>query len=221
MRPLPAFTALIFAAAVLAAEPAVAAGALIELSAEASRTAANDIARASVFMEAADANPGELAHRVNAVIAKALSIARNHPGIKVQTGSTWTVPDYGKNNRAIESWRMRSELLLESRDIAALSDLLGKLQALLGVGQISLQPAPETRKKAEDEALLNAVAAFRERAQRIADALGRSYRIKSMNIGGGNRPVYAAMRGAAAAMPIEAGDSSVSVSVSGQIELSD
>jgi len=41
---------------------------------------------------------------------------------------------HGKLGRTIEAWRMRSEILLETRDMAALSELLGKLQATLSVG---------------------------------------------------------------------------------------
>ncbi|HEX5804537.1 MAG TPA: hypothetical protein VFY24_16080, partial [Azospira sp.] len=46
-----------------------AASTTIDLSAEASRPAANDLARATVFAEATSPAPGESAKRVNALIA--------------------------------------------------------------------------------------------------------------------------------------------------------
>jgi predicted secreted protein len=66
--------------------------------------------------------------------------------------------------------------------------LLGKLQASLGVASLAMLPAPETRKKAENEAMLDALAAFKARAKVIADALGKPYRIKALSISSSGRP---------------------------------
>lgn len=221
MRPLYALIALLFTAAAAADVP----GPLVGFSVDASRGVPNDLARASAFMAASEASPAEVARRVNTAIAQALALAKGYPNVRTRTGETWTAPNYGKNNRAIESWQMRSELLFESRDIAALSELLGKLQATLAVGQIALHAAPETRKKAEDEALLDAVAAFRDRAQRVADALGRKYRIRTMNVAGGGRGptgmATRAMAAEAAPLPMEAGDSQITVRIAGEVELVD
>lgn len=199
-------------------------GTLVEFSAEATRQAPNDYAQASAFVEAADANPAELARKVNATIAAALKTAKGFPAVKTRSGGVHTYPSYGKSGR-IEGWRMRSEIVMETRDMAPLSELLGRLQAGgLGVGQISLSPAPETRRKAEEEATLEAIAAFDARARLIAKAIGKPYRTRQMSLqaGGGRPPMpvaRAAMMAAEASAPIEAGESQVSVSVSGQIEL--
>lgn len=200
---------------------------IIDLSAEASRSAPNDLARATAYIEAQDPNAGELARRVNRTIAGAFETAKSHPAVKARSGSTSTWPSYGKNGRSIEGWRMRSEILLETRDVAALSELLGKLQSTLAIGQITLQPAPETRKKVEDDATVEAIAAFEARATLVSKAIGKSHRVRQMSINtGGARPIYPAMRAApmsmsadAAPAPLEAGDSTVTVSVTGQIEL--
>lgn len=211
------------ACAAAAADAPPPAGTLVELSAEALRGAANDFARATAYSEVAEASPGEAARRVDAAIAAALQIARAYPAVKVKSGNTATYPVYAKGSTRVESWRMRSELVMETRDTAALSELLGRLQGSLALGQISLSPAPETRRKAEDEAMLEAIAAFRAKAKTVADALGRPYRIRSLAIGGGGprSGPYPVLRQAMAesATPIEAGESQVAVSVSGQIEL--
>ena len=121
---------------------------------------------------------------------------------------------------------MRSDLALESGDTAALSELLGKLQATMGVASLSMLPAPQTRKKAENQAMVDAIAAFQERAEVVAAALGNKHRIKSLTINSSGRPPIAPlMRSAvmmsaeAAPMPIEAGETQISVTISGQIEL--
>ena len=76
--------------------------------------------------------------------------------------------------------------------------------------------------------MLDAIAAFRARARLVADALGKPYRIRQLSVGAqGFRPPMPVMRAAAMAtmdaapMPVEAGVSQVSATVSGQIELID
>lgn len=199
---------------------------IVALVAEASRNAPNDLARASAYLEAQDASAGELARRVNRTIAAGLETAKAHPAVKARSGDTSTWPVYGKNDRTIVGWRMRSELLLETRDMAALSELLGKLQNTLAIGEVTLLPAPETRKKAEDDATLDAIAAFQARARLIAKAINKSHRIRQMSINTGDRPIYPMERGLAMAqaakpqpLPVAAGESLVTVNISGQIEL--
>lgn len=199
----------------------------IDLSADASRPAANDLARATVFAEATSASPGESAKKVNTMVAEAVSTAKGYSRIKVQTAGTQTYPVYAKGGK-IEAWRMRSDIVLESGDTAALSELLGKLQGSLGVSNVTLQPASETRKKAESDATLDAIAAFKARAKLVADALGKPYRIKHLSLGGQQyRPPQPMLRAApmaameAAPMPMEAGESQITATVSGQIELAD
>lgn len=204
------------------------AGTLIDLSAEASRPAANDMVRASVFSEASGSNPAELARRVNGDIAEALKVIRDRKGVSVKSGNQTTYPVYTQS-RKIDGWRMRSELLIESRDFATVSDLLGRLQQMrLAVGDINQMPSPETRHQVEDEAMREAIRAFQSRAAVIAETLGKSWKIKQMNISQGSsmpmpmaRGGYAAKMADAAPAPLEAGESIITTTVGGQIELAD
>ena len=203
------------------------AGALVDLSAEASRPAANDMVRASVYSEASGKNPAELAQRVNADIAEALKLIRAKTGVSVKSGQQATYPVYGQAQK-IDGWRMRSELVLESKDQASVSELLGKLQQMrLAVGNVNLLPSPETRRRVEDEATREAIRAFQSRAAVIAEQLGKGWKLKQLNVqqGGGMPQPMMMARGAmvaeAAPAPLEAGESLVTTNVSGQIELAD
>ena len=205
--------------------PSFAAEPIVELSAEASRPAANDLIRATVIAEATGATPGELSRQINGQIAEALKTAKSYPSVKSKSGNTSSFPVYSKGGK-IESWRMRSELVLEAGDTAAISELLGKLQDKLGVANLALMPSPETRKTAEDDAILDAIAAFKSRATLIAKSMEKSYRIKQLNVSTNGRvapPMFRAaartMSAEAVPMPVESGESQVSASVSGQIEL--
>ena len=158
---------------------------VIALSAEASQPAANDLIRATVVAEATGTSPDALAQRINAQIAEGLNTAKRYPTVKTRSGNTGTYPTYGKNNR-IEGWHMRSELLIESRNIAAVSELLGQLQSALNVANLQQMPSPETKKSAENAAIVKAIEAFRARAQIVAEALGKAYRIRELSVSTGS-----------------------------------
>jgi predicted secreted protein len=87
-------------------------------------------------------------------------------------------------------------------------------------------PSPEAARKAEDAAILDALALFKARAKLLADAQGKNYRIKELSVSTRGSPSPARMLRAASAelanaapMPIESGESTISVSVSGKIEI--
>lgn len=204
------------------------AGTLVDLSAEASRPAANDMVRASIYSEASGKNPAELAQRVNADIAEALKLIRAKTGVTVKSGQQATYPVYGQTQK-IDSWRMRSELLLESKDQGSVSELLGKLQQMrLAVANVTVLPSPETRRQVEDDTTREAIHAFQRRATVIAEQLGKGWKIKQLNVQQGGALPQPMMMSRAAVMvdaappaPLEAGESVVTTNVSGQIELAD
>ena len=198
---------------------------LIDLSTEASHAPTNDLIRATMLAEASGAKPGDLARLVNAQIGEALKVAKSYQSVKTKSGSTNSYPVYAKGGK-IESWRMRSELVLESSDTAAISELVGKLQGSLGIANLALQPSPETRKTAEDQAILSAIDAFKARATMIAGSFNKTYRIKQLNVSTNGRiaqPMYRAaaktMSYDSEAIPMESGESQISATVCGQIEL--
>ena len=209
---------------------AAGAGTTVDLTAEASRPAANDMVRATVFAEASGSNPAELARRVNQDIAEGLKVIKARPGVAVKSGRQSTFPVYSQNQK-IESWRIRSELILESRDAAAVSELLGQLQQMrLAISDVSQLPTPETRRKVEDEATREAIAAFHQRAAVVAEVLGKQYKIRHLSIQQSGQmppmPMLRASRAMAAEaatppVPMEAGESLVTTTVSGQVEVAD
>jgi predicted secreted protein len=202
-------------------------GATIDLAAEASRPAVNDMVLATVYAEANGANPADLAKRVNLEIAEALKVIKSKPAISVKSGQQSSFPIYNQAQK-IEGWRMHAELILESSDLAAVSEIIGRLQQMkLAISQVSQQPSPATKRQVEDEATRDAIRAFQSRAEVVAGVFGKPYRIKQLSVqqNGGIAPMHMLRGGrmamAADAAPIEAGESLISTTVSGQIELLD
>ena len=102
-------------------------------------------------------------------------------------------------------------------------------QRRLAVSGVSQLPAPETRHKVEDEATRDAIAAFRQRAAVVAEVLGKPYTIRHLSIQqSGQMPPMPVMRAsramaadAAAPIPLEAGETLVTTTVSGKVEVAD
>jgi predicted secreted protein len=200
----------------------------VELQAEVHREIANDTLNAVLFIEASDANPARLADLLNKAASDALKIAADVKAVRARSGAQHSYPVYDRSQK-LTGWRGRSEIRLESRDFQAASALIGKLQSTLQLSSLSFSVAPETRRQAENELIADAVKAFRARADIARAALGgKGYRLRRMAINTSGsapppRPMMRAMAASAspevAAPQFEGGLSSVTVSVSGAIEV--
>ena len=211
----------------LAQPDAASAHPLVELSARATGTATNDLASATAYAEHTAATPQAAAAEVNQRLAAAFEAAKKHPAIKAQNADVSTYPVYNSAGSKVTGWRMRAGIALESSDTAALATLLGELQQTLSIGNLTLRPAPQTYDAAADAIATQAIAAFQARAKNVAAALGSDYRIKTLALdygsGPGIEPPFLRARAMSAesgtAMPVEAGESAITVTVSGAIEL--
>ena len=201
---------------------------LVELSARATGTAANDLASATAYAEHTAATPQAAAAEVNQRLAAAFEAAKKHPAIKAQNADVSTYPVYNSAGSKVTGWRMRAGIALESSDTTALATLLGELQQTLSVGNLTLRPAPHTYDVAADAIATQAIAAFQARAKNVAAALSSDYRIKTLSLDYGSgpsiQPPFLRARAMSAEsspvdMPVEAGESAITVTVSGSIEL--
>jgi len=97
----------------------------------------------------------------------------------------------------------------------------------LALGGISQQPSSATRKQVEESVGEDAIQAFQARASSVARSFGKAYTIKRLHISQEGQP-QPMLRAAPQAMAVrstplalEAGESLISVSISGEIELAD
>lgn len=199
----------------------------IDLQADVSREVQNDEMSASMFVEINDANPAQLSQRLNKIVNDALQTARAQKNVKARSGSNQSYPVYDRNNK-LTGWRGRSEIRLDGKDFAAISTLIGKLQSTMQLESVSFAVSPELRRQTQNELMSEVVAAFRERALVLQQALGATtYKLRRMSVstsGGIARPMPMAMRAkssdAFAVEPaFEGGSSQVQVSASGTIEV--
>jgi predicted secreted protein len=197
----------------------------IHFQVERSRSVENDRMQAVLNLTAEDDNAARLADRINRVMDTALKNAKAGAKVEVHTGSYRTYPVYNKEK--IQRWRATQELRMESSDFAELGGLIGQLQEHLQVTSITFSVSSAKRAAVDDELIAQALDAFKQRADLVRKQLAaKSYRIVDVSINtGGGQPVpimmrATAMEAASVAPPaLEAGTSTVTVSVSGVVEL--
>ncbi len=214
---------------VLAADPAPRYN-VVELQAEAQRELANDTLTANLYVELNDANPVALATAVNKVSNEALRVAKEFDAVRARSGNNQTYPVYAKGN-VLQGWRTRAEIRLESKDFAAASRLIGKLQASMQLANTAFSVSAEARRQAENELIAEAIVAFKARAEIVRGALaGRNYKIQRLNVNTGYSappPRFALARAMTAGAPevtapaLEGGVSMITVTAGGAIEVLD
>jgi len=217
-------------AALLGSLPAVAAEESthydrVSLQATASAEVENDILVATLAVQHEGSNPSLLSEEVNSAIQWAINEAKKVSGVTVQTLGYQTHPVY--QQQRLSAWRVRQSLRLENKDIAKLSQLIGKLQARLAVGRVGYRISAQRRNAVEESLIAEVIALFQRRAELVAKQMGRSrYRVVQMSINTGGAPMRPMMRADMSAMvdtrtspSFEAGAQTVMVSISGIIEL--
>ena len=198
---------------------------VVSLQAQAEREIANDQLVVLLSAEARGSVPGALADQINRKMRNALELAKAYPAVRARSGNYQTYPEYADGR--ITGWRVSQELRLEGSDFAAVTELVGKLQSDLLVRSLSLGLSPEARRAAENTLIVEAIDAFRQRADIVRDALkAKSYGIRELQLSSGGdfvpRPVaLSAARVASSVAPpaVEPGSSRITVTASGSIQL--
>jgi predicted secreted protein len=147
--------------------------------------------------------------------------------MEVRTGSFSLLPRYGRDSK-LTGWQGSAELVLEGKDVARISATAGKLQTLT-VSNVQFSLSREQRALAEAQAQGMAIARFRSKAGEIAKSFGFSgYTLREVAINANDQGVSPRIRmmaadslasAAPAPLPVEAGKSTVLVTVSGSVQL--
>lgn len=213
-------------AALLMLVPVLASATALNLEAQASAKVDNDEMTVSLAAVRTGPSVAPLNESVLSALNDAARTARAVPGIEVRLGGVTTNPDWRDGKPA--GWQVRGELVLNSRDIKALSELSGRLGGKLQFTGVSFGLSQETRLAQENRLLEEAAARFRARSAAAVKAFGyQRYEIEELAL---NQPlpprpmmrsmaVGEAAIASAAPLPAEGGESEVVVSVSGRIRM--
>ena len=203
---------------------------VVQLSANAAVEVQQDVLSITMntTREAADANTVQT--QLKSALDAALAEAKKNVlagQLDVRTGNFSLYPRYGKDSK-ITGWQGSTELILEGRDFAKISSTAGKIQTLT-IGNVAFSLSREQRYKVESEAQQLAIDRFRSKASDIAKSFGlNSYSLREVVVNAGDqgytpRPRMAEMSmkmaSSDAPVPVEAGKSTVIVTVSGSVQL--
>ena len=187
----------------------------------------NDTLVAVLAVQRDGSSTRRLAGEVNQAMTWALGRAKEVAAVKAQTLDYQTSPLYQKGT--ITGWRVSQSLRLESRDAAAMSELIGALQEQLTLQSVGYEVSRERRRETEERLVSEGIAGFQARARLVADGMKRQgYRLVQMDVGTNGMPMpvmrrampMAAAEVQAAPPPaFEAGTQTLSVTVSGTVEL--
>ncbi len=206
---------------------------LVSLSASASVEVQKDWITVvfSTTREGADAAAvqGLLRQALDIALAEARKIAK--PGqVEVQTGAFALYPRYASKPNAapvINGWQGSTELVVEGRDVQAISQLTGRVNTL-SIGRVAFSLSREAREKVEGEVAAQAITRFRARAEAVSKQFGfAGYAVREVAVNT-DAPGTVAMPMARAqamrassdeALPVEAGKATVTAQVSGSVQM--
>jgi predicted secreted protein len=135
--------------------------------------------------------------------------------------------DRRRSKGTITGWQGSAELVIEGKDIAAIAQLTGRIDTLT-VARVSYSLSREQREQVEAEVAARAIARYRARAADYARQFGYgSYVIRDVQVSSGEEPPPVpilrartmAMEAAEAPLPVEAGKATVTVNVSGTVQM--
>ncbi len=183
----------------------------------------------AVVREGADVSP--LTKDVNETLARAFAEVKGVAGVTAANGGYSTFPRYdsrtGSSTRT--GWQVRAEMILKSKDFNALGTLVGKLAQTMQIAGSSFEISPELRAQESSALIDRAARAFGEKATAATRAFGYAgYAIRQVTLGsagqtGSPRAMYmdasAAQRVSAAPMPVESGRVTLSLTVSGSVQM--
>ena len=169
-------------------------------------------------------------NQLKAALDTALTEAKKAalPGqLDVRTGNFSLYPRYTRDQK-ISGWSGTAELVLEGRDFARITGTAAKIQTMT-MGGVGFGLSREQRARVEGEAQSLAIERFKAKATELAKGFGfsgytlREVAVNSNDQGFARPPRIMAMElksaQADSPVPVEAGKSSVVVTVSGSVQL--
>ena len=136
----------------------------------------------STTREAADAGAvqGQLKQALESALAEARKAARSGQ-VEVQTGAFSLAPRYSSKG-VINGWQGSTELVVQGRDVAAISQLTGRVQGL-SIARVAFSLSRDARAKVEADVTAEAINRFRSRADLMSKQFGfAGYAVREVSV---------------------------------------
>ena len=205
-------------------------GNVVQLSASAMADAQQDVLSMSLSTTRDGSDAALVQSLLKVALDSALVEARKaaQPGqLEVRTGQFSLYPRQNRDGKQT-GWQGTAELVLEGRDFGRIAATAGRLTSL-AVSGVNFSLSREQRSRVENEVQAQAIERFRARALEIARGFGfAGYTLGEVQVGNQEQGVLPRTRlmamapgvaMAEAPVPVEAGKTAVTVTVSGTVHL--
>lgn len=204
---------------------------VLQLSANGSVEVQQDLLVMSLNTTRDGTDAATVQNQLKVVLDAALAEAKKAalPGqMDVRTGHFGLYPRYGRDGK-ITGWQGSAELVLEGRDFARITSTAAKVPGLT-LGNVGFSLSREQRQKVEGEAQSIAIERFKARALELAKGFGfNGYTLREVSVNSNDQGGFPVRQRAMALeakasssdmpVPVEAGKSTVLVTVSGSVQL--
>lgn len=187
----------------------------------------NDEITVTMSIERDNQDATQLSDEINRLIISANKTIQKFPGVKSSTSDYSIRPIYSRDKR-LDHWRGSSSIVLKSQSHEEMAALVQILQKTMTIKSTRYNVSASRKDEIEAGMIEAALEKFNSRAVMVSKGLGfKKYRLVNINInnsGNTPRPIYSmastkAMSESIAAPTFDSGDTVLSVTVSGTIEM--
>lgn len=173
-----------------------------------------------------------IATQLNPIMNAVSELKSRYPDVTLTTGSHHSHPNYDKNGR-ITGFTARASVNLKSQNSEQISQLIADLQSHLTLDNLDFSVSDDAQKRIQDELKTRASQDFMNEAKSLTQLWGaRDYRLVNANLNGSQDYYYksvtvaeasaaydASANPSAVAQNFEVGETKITYTISGTIEL--
>ena len=163
---------------------------VISFSTEVTKEVDYDVMEVTLFIKDENKNLKELNQTINQKANAALEVIKKQSAVEIKKNTRSTQVRYDSKGKQ-SGWIERADLVLESKDFVALSQVISDLNDTFAIADVMQKLSKEATAKFEDEMMKNALAQFQHKAQLIQTSLNaKGYEILNLNLDSRNELPY-------------------------------
>ena len=163
---------------------------VISFSTEVTKDVDYDVMEVTLFVKEENKNLKELNQTINQKVNAALEVLKKQSAVEIKKNTRSTQVRYDSKGKQ-SGWIERADLVLESKDFVALSQVISDLNDTFAIADVMQKLSKEATAKFEDEMMKSALAQFQHKAQLIQTSLNaKGYEILNLNLDSRNELPY-------------------------------
>ena len=163
---------------------------VISFSTEVTKEVDYDVMEVTLFIKDENKNLKELNQTINQKANAALEVIKKQRAVEIKKNTRSTQVRYDSKGKQ-SGWIERADLVLESKDFVALSQVISDLNDTFAIAEVMQKLSKEATAKFEDEMMKSALAQFQHKAQLIQTSLNaKGYEILNLNLDSRNELPY-------------------------------